>query len=207
MFHRFLSAVIDAPGPDGSPAIAAMYHCIPVRDVPDEPETLPLDDRVDVVATSPLDGIAGFLAHAPRVSLANAWILRPVIAQADLAWIKVPASNALLATWLAARAHTPRFAYVAGRAGAVAAAQDRGLVRGTGARVVGAGYDAVGTLAGVGGRRIVVGHGVVTGGGIVTSPLDLDEIRPPLDSWPHEPGRLRLAWAGRVAKGQGLDTV
>jgi glycosyltransferase involved in cell wall biosynthesis len=207
MFHRFLSALMDAPGRDGSPAVGAMYHCIPVRDVPDEPETLPLDDRIHVVATSPFTGIADFLARAPTITRANARILRPVIAAADLAWIKVPASNALLATWLAARARTPRFAYVAGRAGSVAAAQDRGFVKGTAARIVGSGYDAIGMLAGVRGRRIVVGRGVVTGGGIVTSPLDPDEIRPPVGPWPRMAGKLRLAWAGRIAEGKGLNTV
>jgi glycosyltransferase involved in cell wall biosynthesis len=79
---------------------------------------------------------------------------------------------------------------------------------GLGARAVGAGYDLVGRLAGAGGHRLVVGEGVVDGGGIVASLVEPAELRDPeLRSWPVEPGRARLAWAGRLAEGKGLEAL
>jgi glycosyltransferase involved in cell wall biosynthesis len=64
-----------------------------------------------------------------------------------------------------------------------------------------------GRLAG-GRRRIVVGRGVVDGGGIVTSLVEPDEVRDTLGaSWPAIPWRLRLAWAGRLAQGKGLEVL
>jgi glycosyltransferase involved in cell wall biosynthesis len=143
------------------------------------------------------------LRHAPSSVRANAAVLRPVIASADLVWIKVPASNALLAGWLAWRAGVPRFGYVAGSALAVA----RGRRLGPPAQAVGLLYDVAGRLAG-GRLRIVVGRGIVDGGGIVTSLVEPDEIRDVGDApWPAIPWRLRLAWAGRLAQGKGLEVL
>ena len=51
---------------------------------------------------------------------------RAAIADADLVWIKVPASNAALAGAIAARAGVPRFVWVAGSAGDVAAGRFAG---------------------------------------------------------------------------------
>jgi hypothetical protein len=111
-FHRFLAAVLDVAG---SP-VASIVHCVPLRAASARPGTLPLDPRLEVVGTAPFDGIGGYLRHAPELVQRNASILRPVIASADLVWIKVPASYALLAGWLAWRAGVPRFGYVAGSA-------------------------------------------------------------------------------------------
>ncbi|HTG42560.1 MAG TPA: glycosyltransferase, partial [Methylomirabilota bacterium] len=198
-FHRFLTGVLDVPGAP----VASIVHCVPLRDASAAPATLPLDPRLEVVGTAPFEGIGGFVRHAPRLLRANAALLRPVIASADLVWIKVPASNALLAGWLAWRARVPRFGYVAGSALAVA----RGRRLGLPAQVVGLLYDVAGRLAG-GRQRIVVGRGIVDGGGIVTSLVEPDEIRDVSDApWPAIPWRLRLAWAGRLAGGKGLEVL
>jgi glycosyltransferase involved in cell wall biosynthesis len=198
-FHRFLAGVLDVPGAP----VASIVHCVPLREASAAPATLPLDPRLEVVGTAPFEGIGGYLRRAPSLVRANAAVLRPVIASADLVWIKVPASNALLAGWLAWRAGIPRFGYVAGSALAVA----RGRRLGVPAQAVGLLYDLAGRLAG-GRQRIVVGRGIVDGGGIVTSLVEPDEIREVGDApWPAIPWRLRLAWAGRLAPGKGLEVL
>jgi hypothetical protein len=198
-FHRFLAAVLDV---SGGP-VASIVHCVPLREASAPPPTLPLDPRLEVVGTAPFDGIAGYLRHAPSLLRLNAAILQPVIGSADLVWIKVPASNAPLAGWLAGRAGVPRFGYVAGSA--IAVARGRGL--GPPAQAVGLLYDMAGRLAG-GRRRIVVGREIVDGGGIVTSLVEPDEVRDTSGaSWPAIPWRLRLAWAGRLAQGKGLEVL
>ena len=196
-FHRFLSAVLDVPGAP----VASIVHAVPLRPATEPPQTLPLDERLEVVGTGPFEGIAGYLRHAPRLVRRNATILRPVIASADLVWIKVPASNALLAGWLAWRASVQRFGYVAGSALAVARGRGLGLL----AQVVGLAYDLAGRVGG-GRHRIVVGESLIDGGGIVTSLVDSYEIRDP-GPWPRQPGRLRLVWAGRLAGGKGIETL
>jgi glycosyltransferase involved in cell wall biosynthesis len=198
-FHRFLAGVLDVPGAP----VASIVHCVPLRDAAVAPATLPLDPRLEVVGTAPFSGIAGYLRHGPRLLRSNARVLRPVIASADLVWLKVPASNAPLAAWLAWRAGVPRFGYVAGSARAVA--RGRGL--GLGAQAVGFGYDVLGLVAG-GRQRVVVGRGLVDGRGIVTSLVEPSEIRDVSGApWPAIPWRLRLAWAGRLAEGKGLEVL
>jgi glycosyltransferase involved in cell wall biosynthesis len=198
-FHRFLAGVLDVPG---SP-VASIVHCVPLRDVSFAPVTLPLDPRLEVVGTAPFDGIGGYLRHAPGLLRRNARILRPVIKAADLVWIKVPASNAPLAGLLAWRAGVPRFGYVAGSA--LAVARGRGL--GLGAQAVGLAYDLLGRVAG-GPHRVVVGRGLADGAGIVTSLVEPAEIRDVSAApWPAIPWRVRLAWAGRLAEGKGLEVL
>jgi hypothetical protein len=198
-FHRFLAGVLDVPGAP----VASIVHCVPLRDASVAPVTLPLDPRLEVVGTAPFDGIGGYLRHSPRLVRRNARTLRPVIRTADLIWIKVPASNAPLAGWLAWRAGVPRFGYVAGSA--LAVARGRGL--GLGAQAVGLAYDLLGRVAG-GRHRVVVGRGLVEGGGIVTSLVEPEEIRDVSAApWPAIPWRLRLAWAGRLAEGKGLEVL
>lgn len=198
-FHRFLAGILDVPGAP----VASIVHCVPLGDASVAPVALPLDTRLEVVGTAPFSGIAGYLRRAPRLLRANARILRPVIASADLVWIKVPASNAPLAGWLAWRAGVPRFGYVAGSALAVA----RGRELGPGAQAVGLAYDVLGRIAG-GRNRVVVGRGLADGSGIVTSLVEPEEVRDVSGApWPAIPWRLRLAWAGRLAQGKGLEVL
>ena len=198
-FHRFLAAVLDVPGGP----IAEIVHAVPLRPAAGPPRTLPVDERIRVAGTAPFDGIAGFLRHARGVTQANRATLGPLVEAADLVWIKVPASNAVLAGRLARQAGTPRFGWVAGSAREVAAAgPGRWLARAPRV-VVGAAYDLAGRYAS-GGHRIVVGRGAVDGDGVVASLVRPGEIRATSgNAWaPHRP--VRLAWAGRVARGKGL---
>jgi glycosyltransferase involved in cell wall biosynthesis len=87
----------------------------------------------------------------------------------------------------------------------VVRAQSRtGLAR-VAAGIVATAYDLL-AMAASGKHNIVVGRDL-SGEGVVTSLVQPDEIRAPSPAWPHEPGRLRLAWAGRLADGKGLETV
>ena len=139
---------------------------------------------------------------------ANRPTLSRAIAGADLVWLKVPASNAALAGAIATRAGVPRFVWVAGSAADVAAGRFDGA-RGVGGRAVGAGYDLVGRLVALGGRRLVVGEGVVDGDGVVASLVEPSEVRDPAArAWPPaDPAAIRLAWAGRLAGGKGLEAL
>jgi phosphatidylinositol alpha-1,6-mannosyltransferase len=203
-FHRFLSGVLDVPGAP----VAEIVHCVPLREATVAPETLPLDPRLEVAGTAPFDGIAGYLRNAPSITRANRPILRGAIREADLVWIKVPGSNAALAAALAKGAGIPRFAWVAGSAAAVAAGQNRSPASALRAVALGGLYDLVGRAVGFGGRRIVVGQGLVDGEGVVASLVEPSEIRDTADqAWPAIPWRLRLAWAGRLAAGKGLEVL
>lgn len=196
-FHRFLSAVLDVPGAP----VSEIVHAVPLRAATEAPRTLALDERLTVVGTEPFEGIPGFLRRAPTISRRNAPILRAALADADLLWLKVPASNALLAAWLARRAGVPRFGYVAGSAREVAAGRWSGP-RSIGAQVVGLAWDAAGLMATARAPRAVVGRE------IFTSLVEPGEIRDPHNRpWPWETGHLRLAWAGRLVRGKGLERV
>jgi glycosyltransferase involved in cell wall biosynthesis len=200
-FHRFLAAVLDVPGGP----VREIRHAVPLRDATSAPATLPVDPRIVVAGTSPFDGIAGYLRHLRAVTEVNRAVLTPLIEGADLVWLKVPASNAVLAGRIARRTGTPRFGWVAGSAGRVARALPRNLVYRIGATGVGSTYDLAGRWAS-GPRRIVVGRGIVDGGGIVASLVDPSEVRDAgVPAAIHTP--VRLAWAGRLAGGKGLVTL
>jgi glycosyltransferase involved in cell wall biosynthesis len=205
-FHRFLAAFLDLPG---SP-VASIAHAVPLRELRDSapsPSTLPVDPRIRTVPTAPFDGIGGFLHHALSIVRANRPIFVRELRRADRVWIKVPASNAAVAAAIAVRFRVPRFVWVAGSSLAVVRGQQRGLPAGIAARVVAAAYDGIGRFASIGGRRLVIGEGVVGGGGIVTSLVDPGEDRMLGDVWPREHDRLRIVWAGRLASGKGLEIL
>ncbi|MFL5679358.1 MAG: glycosyltransferase [Chloroflexota bacterium] len=204
-FHRFLAAFLDLPG---SP-VASIAHAVPLRELRDdapEPQTLPVDRRIATVATAPFDGIAGYFRHAPRLLARNSGVLRAAVRDADLVWIKVPASNAAVAAVLAVALGKPRFVWVAGSALDVARARYEGPQRVPGA-IAGAVYDAIGRLVAAAGVRVVVGHALTTGGGVATSLVEDDEIRAPAASWPHDLEHLRLIWVGRLVRGKGIEPL
>jgi glycosyltransferase involved in cell wall biosynthesis len=202
-FQHFVSGLLDLPGGP----VASITSCVPLRAGPKPPATRPLDPRIRVVGTAPFDGIGGYLRHLPALLRANRTILGRAIAEADLVWIKIPASNAGLAAAIAGRAGVPRFIWVAGSAADVARARYGGA-RAVGAGVVGLGYDLIGRVTGVGGHRLVVGDGIVGGDGIVASLVEPAELRDPaLRPWLPDPGHARLVWAGRLAEGKGLEAL
>jgi glycosyltransferase involved in cell wall biosynthesis len=201
-FHRFLAEVLDLP----ERPVATVVHIVPLRDALGPPHSLPLDDRIDVVGSAPFDGIAGYLRHARAIRNRNRRIFEREIELADLVWLKVPASNALLAGRAAERLGRPRFGWVAGSARQVATALPRNRVFRLGAAAVGAAYDVSGRLAS-GPHRIVVGKDVVEGGGIVASLVQPAELRDAstVEWTPQRP--IRLAWAGRIAHGKGIRSL
>ena len=201
-FHRFLAEILDLR----DRPVASVTHVVPLRDAMGPPHSLPVDERIDVVGSTPFDGIGGYLRHARSITGRNRRILEREIELADLVWLKIPASNALLAGRISRRLDRPHFGWVAGSARQVAAALPRNPVYRLGAMAVGAGYDVAGRFAS-GSHRIVVGRDIVDGGGVVASLVDLSELRDPsIERWaPHEP--VRLVWAGRVAHGKGLRTL
>jgi len=203
-FERFVAALLDVPGTP----VASITTVVPVRDADAPPGSLSPDPRIRVVQSAPFDGIAGYLRHLPSLSRANRPTLSRAIVGADLLWLKVPASNGALAGAIATRAGVPRFVWVAGSAADVAAGRFGGG-RGVAGRAIGAGYDLVGRLVALGGRRLVVGADVVDGDGVVASLVEPEELRDPAArGWPPaDPAAIRLAWAGRLAGGKGLEAL
>jgi glycosyltransferase involved in cell wall biosynthesis len=202
-FQQFAAALLDLPG---SP-VASIVSCVPLRAADVAPVTLPLDARLEVVGTAPFDGIEGYLRHLPSRLTGNRPVFTRVLADADLVWLKVPASNAGLAGAIAARHGIPRFVWVAGSAGDVAAGRYHGPAA-IGAGAIGVGYDLVGRMVGVGGHRLVVGEGVVDGDGVVASLVEPGEVRDSAGrSWLPDVARGRLVWAGRLVAGKGLESL
>jgi len=192
-FHRFAEAVAEV-GP-----FASVAYCIPVASLrPGEPAPAlrPVDERhLRVVATAPFPGAAGYLARLPLMWLRNQRTLVPAIREADLVWLKLPASNSLLAAWACRASGTPRFAYVVGSAAAVVRAQSRSGLGGLAAGIAAAYYDATtGWLA----RS---GPAIRLDAELFTSVVDeADAAETPLEMPDHPPGaRWRVAWAGRLA--------
>jgi hypothetical protein len=207
-FHRFAARLLDVVGADGSPEIAALTACVPVRAADGPPGTLPLGERIRVVATAPFDGIAGFVPRAPLLLARNVRPLRRAIASSDVVLLRLPASNGLLVALLARMQGVPRLGYVAGSAAAVVAGQARGGTAGLAARLIAAAYDRASVLATLGAERVVVGR-ELAGTGIVASLVAPGEIVPVAEarSWPRDAGVLRLAWAGRLAAGKGVEEL
>lgn len=204
-FHLFLAAVVEAAGPD----FRRVDYLVPVRDAAGPPATLPVAPSLRVVPTAPFEGIAGYVRRAPALVAANLAPLTRSIRRADLLWLKLPASNGPLAAAIAVAAGVPRFAYLAGSVARVAGAQRRSGPAGLAARLGGLVYDGASELIALSGERLVVGQGIERGEGVVTSIVAAAELArlEPGAPWPREPGRLRLAWSGRIAAGKGLDEL
>jgi glycosyltransferase involved in cell wall biosynthesis len=205
-FHRFLAALLDAPGGP----VSELIHVVPVRPARSRPATDPVDPRIRTVATAPFSGIGDYLRRWPVVVARNARPVRRAIRHADLLLLRLPASNAPLAAAIAVIERRPRFGYVAGSARDVAAARSwQGPMRWA-AVAVGAAYDAVSNRAGGRDATIRVGEHLLDDG-IVTSLVEAHEIRRDAAGRRHDGGDgddgLRLAWAGRLVSGKGVETL
>lgn len=192
-FHRFAEAVAEV-GP-----FSAVDYCIPVADLkPGEqaPPLAPVEQRhLNVVATAPFPGIAGYLLRLPIIWSRNSRTFDAVIREADLVWIKAPASNALLVARACARWNVPRFTYVAGSVGAVIAAQHRSGPNAAAARLVARLYDAVTRWLMRTGPALVLDSEFFSS---VVDEADAAETDPDMPE--HQPGApWRIAWAGRLA--------
>jgi glycosyltransferase involved in cell wall biosynthesis len=202
-FHRFLAALLDV---EGGP-VERLDHLVPLAEATHEPAGLTVDPRIHTVAGAPFSSIADYLRRAPALTRQNGPILRRAIRSADLVLLRLPASNAPLAAAIARMLGRPLFGYVAGSAREVAAARDLRVPVRLAAAVVGSAYDLVSRIAAGDARTITVGRNLAAGG-VVTSLVEPGEIRDPA-ARPDvvEPGELRLAWAGRLAAGKGLETL
>ena len=204
-FHRFAAALLDARDETGDRMVARLVMAVPVRPATAPPATLPLDPRIRIVATEPFDGIAGYLRRAPILVLRNVPRLRRALGGSDVVLLRLPASNGLLGAMLAVALGIPRVAFVVGSVTDVVAGQQRQGAPGLAARLVGAAYDAATRLAGAGAVTVVVGAHPARDG-ILSSLVMPGEIRDRGDaSWPVAPPVLRLAYAGRLASGKGLE--
>lgn len=206
-FHRFAAALLDARDETGDTVVARLVMAVPVRPATAPPATLPVDPRIRIVPTEPFDGIAGYLRRAPILAVRNAPRLRRALGGTDVVLLRLPASNGLLGAMLAVALGIPRVAFVVGSVTDVAAGQQRQGALGLAARLVGAAYDAATRLAGAGAVTVVVGANPARGG-ILSSLVLPGEIRDRGDaSWPAAPPTLRLAYAGRLAGGKGLENL
>ena len=200
-FERFVAAILDLPGSPVA-SITTVRAGPRRRRAAGEPAARPADPGRRAARRS--TGSPATCATCPSLLRANRPTLSRAIAGADLVWLKVPASNAALAGAIATRAGVPRFVWVAGSAADVAAGRFDGA-RGVGGRAVGAGYDVVGRLVALGGRRLVVGADVVDGDGVVASLVEPSEVRDPAArAWPPaEPAAIRLGLGGTAGGRQG----
>ena len=206
-FHRFAAALLDVRDETGDTVVTRLVMAVPVRPATAPPATLPVDPRIRIVATEPFDGIAGYLRRAPILAVRNVPRLRRAFAGADVVLLRLPASNVLLGAMLAVALGIPRVAFVVGSVADVVAGQGASGVRGLAARLVGAVYDAATRLAGAGAVTVVVGAPSARDG-ILSSLVLPGEIRDRGNaSWPAAPPTLRLAYAGRLANGKGLENL
>jgi hypothetical protein len=203
-FHRFAAALLDVRDAAGEAVVTDLALAVPVRAATTQPDTLAVDPRIRVIATEPFDGIAGYIRRAPLLVARNAPHLRRAFAGADVVLLRLPASNGLLGAVAAIARDIPRVAFVVGSVAEVVAGQRRAGPAGAAARIVGAGYDAASRLAGLGAVTVVVG----ARDGVLSSLVLPEEIRDRANApWPAVPSRLRIAYAGRLADGKGLEDL
>jgi glycosyltransferase involved in cell wall biosynthesis len=182
-------------------------YLIPVREVPedDAPALRPVDARhLHVVPTAPFWGIAGYLRQLPGIAFRNWPVIRSTVSEADLLWIKAPASNAAAAALAARKARVPYFTWVAGSARAVVRGQGRTGVAAFGATSVAAAYDSVTAILERTGpsRRLddAFFTSVVGAGEVVTTRRSRERKR--------TKGRqIDIVWAGRITVDKGLDDL
>lgn len=204
-FHRFLAALLDV---EGRP-VEELLHVVPVRRATADPGTPAVDPRLRTVPTAPFPSIADYLRRLPSLTLRNRGPIRDAVRAADLVLLRLPASNAALTAVIAAREGRPRFGYIAGSAREVAAGRSFHGPSRLAALGVGSLYDLVSALAAGRGRSLRVGEALLSGG-VVTSLVEPDEVRgaSALHARPDERGdAARLAWAGRLVPGKGLETL
>jgi glycosyltransferase involved in cell wall biosynthesis len=199
-FHRFVEAVVRS-----GPFERARY-VVPVRDVAAghrAPSLGPVDeDILQIVPTAPFAGIADYTIRAGPLSARNWPVIRRTVANSDLLWIRLPASNALLALTACRLAGVPHFGWLAGRVTRVVAGQQRHPPLSWAARLVAAGYDAVSDLARSSAPLVELDDEMFTS--IVTrrEVADGAELAPVRSQGP-----WRIVWAGRMASEKGLPDL
>jgi glycosyltransferase involved in cell wall biosynthesis len=199
-FHRFVEAVARV-GPFGQ-----VRYVVPVRKLriwEVEPALDPVDESVlEVVPTASFSGIADYILRAGWLTSRNWATISSAVAGSDLLWLRLPASNGVLALAAARRHRVPHFAWVAGSVEAVANAQRRAAPTRILASLVGTAYDAVTRLAGRSGPSIELGPGLFTS---VVTDAEIEETRSAVRE--AATGPARVVWAGRMAAEKGLTDL
>jgi hypothetical protein len=199
-FSRFVEAVAR------NASFGRTRYIVPVRALSpgeQQPVLPPVDESVlEIVPTTSFSGIADYLVRAPLMSYRNWGRLSAALADADLLWLRLPASNGLLALTVARRLRVPHFGWLAGSVSEVAAAQARPAPLRWAAQAVGAGYDAVGNLAARGGPMVKLDGEMFAS---VVSAVDVaataaSQERPVGEPW-------KLMWAGRLAAEKGVEDL
>lgn len=204
LFHLFAEEVIRR-GP-----FATADYLVPVAGLRpgEEPPTLDAVDRtrLRVVATRSFRGIADYVARAPAMARSNWPLVRRVVGEADLVWIKAPASNAPLVALACRSARVPRFTWVAGSVGDVARGQARPGLSGAAARLAGFVYDGTTRLLERSGPWIRLNEDLFTS---VVTLGDVEETRSIVveAAAPTRDRPLHIVWAGRMAAEKGLEDL
>lgn len=200
-FNRFVEAVARTG------EFERVRYIVPVRDLriwEVEPALGPVDESaLELVPTTFFSGIGDYLLRAGWVAGRNWPLIETALAGSDLVWLRLPASNALLALAACRRHRVPYFGWLAGRAEAVARAQPRPGPLKALARVVGASYDAVSELAAVGGPMIRL-DGEMFASVVTADEVEATRLRP-VEARRDAP--WRLVWAGRMAGEKGLPEL
>ena len=200
-FHSFVEAVARCG------QFERVRYLAPVRRLgaaESEPPLGPVDESIiEVVPTASFGGIADYLIRWPYLAARNWGPMDRVIADSDLLWLRLPASNALLALCAARRHQVAHFGWLAGSASEVASAQRRPLPLRWAAQAVGAVYDGVSQLAGRDGPLVRLGADMFAS--IVTDA----EVEQTCNSTQHvrASGPWRIVWAGRMASEKGLPEI
>jgi glycosyltransferase involved in cell wall biosynthesis len=203
-FNRFVEAVARTG------AFERVRYIVPVRELriyEVEPAHDPIDESaLEVIPTTFFSGIGDYLLRAGWVAGRNWRPIERAIADSDLLWLRLPASNALLALAAARRHGVPYFGWLAGSVASVAHAQPRPWPLKALARAIGATYDAVSELAGRGGPLITLDSDFFAS---VVTAAEVEQTRAGADTSavlaarPAD-GRSRIVWAGRMAGEKGL---
>jgi glycosyltransferase involved in cell wall biosynthesis len=199
-FHRFVETVARS-GPFGR-----VQYIVPVRALGpgSKPPALgPVDQSVlQIIPTAPFTSIADYVTRSMLMSARN-W--RPVsraLASADLLWLRLPASNGLLALTAARRHGVPHFAWLAGSASAVVASQSRPVPLRWAARAVAGAYDAISRLATRTGPSITLDAEMFSS---IVDAADVSATRTARAAPDGPP--WTLVWAGRMAAEKGLPEL
>jgi glycosyltransferase involved in cell wall biosynthesis len=196
-FNQFVEAV------GRSPRVDRVNYLIPVRNLriwEVEPALEAVDESiVDIVRTHPFDGITDYLLRAGWLTASNWAPIDRAIAGADLVWLRLPASNALLALTAARRRRVPVFSWIAGSVGDVNAAQRRVPPLSAFGRIVGRAYDAVTDLAREAGPALQLDAEFFAS---TITAAEIDESRAATGNPTGSP--MRIVWAGRMGREKGL---
>jgi glycosyltransferase involved in cell wall biosynthesis len=197
-FHRFVEAVA-ATG-----EFERVRYIVPVRRLREwevEPALDPVDESLlHVVPTASFGGIADYVIRAPLLVAQNARSITDAVADSDLLWLRLPASNAPIALRAARRHGVGHFGWVAGSAAGVARTSRRLPGVGGVAALVGDAYDRVTKMVGQSGVLIELDEELFAS---IVTPDEIAATRVAREAQ-RATGSTRVVWAGRMAAEKGL---